>query len=268
MFSLVAINFHNFHDVNMLSDCLAAVYEAAHAAQSNGFKNIDVVFFNNSDKDPRDYLSKLENSEQLNIIQLEIGTNGHGLNQQIQYAMEHDYDVLFRVDSDDIVYENRFNKQLELLKSNSELDICGGGLDYHNRDKAETYLVMPTDHPSDIDFLSNQFCMHPTFAIRIASIRDKVRYWEKRIEDKRFIFDARSAGMNFQNIQAAVGQYNLGTHTRNSSYIAWLEFVLNLKWTMKFKPTYSVLAVGIFAARMVFAIDFLRRIRRNFNNHS
>ncbi len=258
---LIAINFHAFHDMERLDACLCSLIKSIDLVDEKHKHTLNTVLFNNSNKDLSAFLKYKKQFPSFEILQLDVDVSGLGLNQQIEHAISNHYDIFFRVDSDDEVYENRFHKQIALLDERADVDICGGGLDYFNLASSQSYQVVPNEAPADFDYLMNRYCLHPTFALRVSSLSDKLRYWEKRIEDKKIILDAKTLGLSFYNIQETVGKYYLDNKTRGTVKFAWLSLKLDLSWCYKFKPIYSVIAIMSFLIRCFVGVSFLRKLR-------
>ncbi|ADR22635.1 glycosyl transferase [Marivirga tractuosa] len=87
------------------------------------FLNIDGAI----DKSIEDYLRKYIGDKRI-IINSNLINRGlpHRLNEGINYAIENNYDLVARMDSDDISFLNRFQLQVDFLKSNNHVDIIGG----------------------------------------------------------------------------------------------------------------------------------------------
>ncbi len=87
-------------------------------------------------------------------------------------------EFIARMDADDIALPHRFQKQIELMMSNSRIGICGTWFQYINRD---TVIRLPTRH-DDIKLaaLSYNPFGHPTAMMRMSILREhQITYLEK-----------------------------------------------------------------------------------------
>lgn len=262
MKALVSINYHRFHEESELMECLTSTQLAVSRARKQGLAELDLVLFKDSRRPLSEDFVSLLAAHSATVINQDGDSGGARLNEQIDIARSANCDIMFRVDADDVVYENRFEEQLRYLDQYPEIGICGGGLDYHRVDGEDSYTVMPPERPSTWDYLANSYCLHPTFAMRLDRLDPGLRYHERRIEDKRYILDARTQGVNFGNVQSAVGTYRLGRSTRSGIKYAWWAFQLDWLWSWRFKPWASIPAVVIGLARAVLPVDWLRGVRQ------
>ncbi len=259
---LVAVNFHAFHDVAFLRKCCESVILSVAKFEKDHEEPVSIVLFNNS---PRKFDNDLHSfflTSNIQVEQIHASGNGQIINYQLDYAKLHCFDIFFRVDGDDYVFEDRFSRQALLFKQDASIDICGGGLKYKNMANNKCYTVVPRERPNTFDYLSNKYCLHPTFAIRLSSLPNNLKYWNKRIEDMKFILDANKFGLKFYNDQYLYGIYNYRSKSRNSLKARFLIFKLHVNWALAFNKLALFPAVITLLAGMVLSADHLRRIRR------
>lgn len=96
-------------------------------------------------------LSKYENAHPglINRVPLE---NNRGLGLALREGILHcSYELVARMDTDDIAVPERFEKQLKAFEANPELDICGGQIKefYDTPDEIISQRIVPTED-SDI----------------------------------------------------------------------------------------------------------------------
>lgn len=258
---LAAVNFHAFHDITQVDECLESLVNAIEIINKTKIALAEVVFFDSSNKDTS-HLSAYKNKfANFKIIKLESTASGIALNKQIEYAIANNYDVFFRVDADDVTYENRFLLQANYLNENEDIDICGGGLDYYNLNTGESFPVLPNQDPTNLDYILNRYCLHPTFAMRVSVFKTGLRYWEKRIEDKQLILKARINGLKFANIPEVLGKYYIHNGVRRFLKISWLSLKLNLSWSWNFKKSFITVSVMVFIIRVLLSVKLLRKWR-------
>jgi len=156
--------------------------------------------------------------------------NGTSLNIQLQMALDAGFDFFYRVDADDTVTNCRFPRQSEILISQN-VDLCGGGLTYREKSSEKSFLVLPRQNPGPADYLSNQYILHPTIALRLDAVKKhNIRYWAQRLEDKRLVLEFNALGLAVFNDQVVYGTYNLNRNARNRKSFALLNLKLNLRF--------------------------------------
>ena len=90
-----------------------------------------------------DYISKKNNILLVNLLQNQ--GLGNALNRGLEYVTE---DIVLRMDSDDISYENRFKLQYEFLKENKHIDVVGSNIDEFRNDFKDivNMRIVPENH--------------------------------------------------------------------------------------------------------------------------
>jgi len=191
---------------------------------------VKIVMFHHGEE-PLAEATRLGTEEMgIEIVELPQAPNGANLNRQIEMALKGGYDFFYRVDADDLVYEDRFSRQAKILMT-TEHDLVGGGLVYHDVTTGEKFNVQPRETPGTGDFLSNIFVLHPTIALRLSTIKKHdIRYWHQRLEDKRLALEYDALGLSVYNDPALYGEYNLNPKARNARSFARLSFRLNLRY--------------------------------------
>jgi len=188
-------------------------------------------------------------------------SNGENLNAQIDYAIRERFDLFFRVDGDDTVTAQRFVQQAAHLCADRS-DIVGAGLRYHP-DGQDPFVMTPRDAPGPIDYLENSYVLPPTMAFRVAAIAEAgPRYWDRRIEDKHFLYQALGAGLRVANLPLVAGDYTVHPGTRNRLSQKTLGLRLNFAFlwrarAMRFAPY----AAALFALHVTLGPQRLRSIR-------
>ncbi|WP_105180642.1 glycosyltransferase [Pseudoalteromonas sp. T1lg21] len=85
----------------------------------------------------------------LNIVKVQLEKNV-GLGLALKHGLKHcNYDLVARMDSDDICFPERFARQLEVFASDPELSICGSNIDEIDSETEELISVrkVPEYHP-------------------------------------------------------------------------------------------------------------------------
>jgi hypothetical protein len=253
---LIAVNYHGFHNTNVALDCLHSVLQSAKGVSGH----VKIIFFNHSGRPASPEL--VTGLFKLNVILVELpnNSNGENLNKQIEWAKG--YDFFYRVDADDLVSQGRFKWQADLL-ANSNCDICGGGLIYHNIKTGTELKVMPVTHPKTMSYLGNQYFMHPTLAFNLESFkRTNLRYGIRRLEDKDLALSAYNVGLSITNDQRIYGTYNLNPNARNDNLFARRNLELNLAFI---RATHNYWALPFVYTMFLFTLlisqNMLRKIR-------
>lgn len=254
----IAINYHGYHDVDAALDCVRSVLLSAKALTGE----VRITLFNHSDQPAA---AKLTNAlEEMGVARenYPASPNGESLNHQIDQA--EGFDFFYRVDADDLVSQGRFKRQSALLEKTG-CDICGGGLIYRNIDSGEQYKVIPAMHPGILAYLFNNYFLHPSLAFRLSAFaRTKLRYGNRRLEDKHLALSAYKAGLTVVNDQRIYGTYNLNPNARNGSLFTHRNHTLNLSFIHAARSYWALpLAYGLFLASTVLSRDRLRSIRKS-----
>ena len=261
---LVAINFHPFHDMQSLIRCCKSAIVSIEEFKKNKQDKISIIVFDSSSKKHSVEVMGFLSKSNIKLEKLQFLGNGANLNYQLDYARNNNVDIFFRVDGDDLIYKDRFIRQAQLLEKNNNIDVCGGGILYENQVSTKSYSVIPGAEPGDFDYLMNRYCLHPTFAIRMASLPVDLKYWSNRIEDKKFILDARLAGLTFVNDQHIYGIYYYHPNARNSVSSAFTSFKLNARWSLAFNPLALFWSFIILIVNVALPTNFLRSLRKSF----
>ena len=258
---LIAVNCHEFHKPADISRGLSSVADAVDYFRGQTGDPIHVrVYWHNSDG-PKARLRDQIAASGFELVCAPHHSNGENLNRQVDDARRDGFDIFFRVDADDTVTLRRFVLQSELLTAGA-CDLCGGGLHYIPPD-APGYLMLPEVRPGPVDFIENQFVLHPSMAFRLDAFdRAGLRYWPHRLEDKALLLQARKAGLRIRNLGTVVGTYNLDPRSRNLFRQKWLNLKLNLEFLLHSGSLRHVpYAVFLFSLHVALGSNRLRRIR-------
>ena len=180
----------------------------------------------------------------------------HALNYGLQFV---DTELVARMDSDDICYLDRFEKQINYFKLNPNCEICGTGL-------KEFYAMSDNDchekirlYPEFVDKTSK--CLykgtplgHPTLMMK-TEILKRYKYSENTSmnEDIDLWFRLIKDGYTIHNIQEPLLNFRItdGTFKRRSIKKAWNEFKIYFS---------NLMSLFGFSSKLVFPIArFLTR---------
>lgn len=153
----------------------------------------------------RDVLSEYETKypEVMNIIRLE--KNG-GLGNALKLGAETaKYELVARMDSDDICLPNRFEKQLEYMEQHPDVDIVGGQMTEFIGDPTNIVgrRIVPTDNDAIYDYMKGRCALnHVTVMFRKEAVLRVGNYqdwfWN---EDYYLWVRMMAAGCKFGNLE-------------------------------------------------------------------
>lgn len=140
-----------------------------------------------------------------------------GLNTLIDKVLSIDsYEYIARMDSDDVSRCERFHRQVEFLKANPLVDVCGTSCKEFGASFALDEKHLPESHEDLLDF-SIVRCpfIHPTVMFRARVFESGVRYPTNTsfTEDMALWFELLSKGYRFSNIREVLLDYRLNENT-------------------------------------------------------
>ena len=126
------------------------------------------------------------------------------------------YEIVIRMDSDDISYPNRIMKLFEYFSEHPNIDIVGSSSDImDDSGNIINHKSVPLDHASIFDSL--WFCplIHPSVAYKRDSILSVGGYNEqlRRRQDYELWFRCAEANLKFANISKPLIAYRFGSNT-------------------------------------------------------
>lgn len=158
----------------------------------------------------------------------------YSLNELVQYALETDYELIFRMDSDDITARDRLQAQIAYMIEHPDVDLLGGWIEEFNTDTGERQVIRYAEKHSDIlKFLRKRNPIaHVTVCIR-RSFFEKVGIYnpESLNEDLELWIRGIEAGCHFHNLQKVLVQVrtNNAFFARRKNITRAFE-VMRLKW--------------------------------------
>lgn len=151
-----------------LSACLSSLAEQS--------KQPDEIILVEDGRLPDTLLEVIDNfRSRLNIISVRLPTNG-GLAAALNEGLKHcNFDLVARMDSDDIAVPDRFERQIEFMQRFPEISILGGRISEFSGDDAGLgkVILCPTDHEEIFEaarFRNPVF--HPTVIFRKADVSE------------------------------------------------------------------------------------------------
>ena len=147
----------------------------------------------------------------IKIVTLPVNCGlANALNRGIQ---ECSHEIIARMDSDDICFPDRFEKQIDFFTKN-DVDILGGQLIEFGKDIDDviSHRVVPVDHPDIVSFMKYRSPFsHPSIMIK-KSVYQALNGYDASIfpEDYDFFVRAYLKGFKFANLQDAVLWFRMG----------------------------------------------------------
>lgn len=150
-------------------------------------------------------------SEKLTVIDLKKNV---GLGEALNIGLEHcQYELVARMDTDDIAAPDRFEKQLEIFK-NSDIDICGSWISEFERNETNILSLrkVPESHQEIISFAKKRNPLnHPSVMFKKSKVLDAGGYqtmlW---FEDYYLWVRMILKGVTFYNIQESLVNMRAG----------------------------------------------------------
>jgi glycosyltransferase involved in cell wall biosynthesis len=168
---------------------------------------------------------------ELNITSIRILKNiglGGALNKGLKNCT---YEIVARMDTDDIALPERFEKQISQFKKNSEMDILGTyAQEFNDKEGLGLIRKMPVNHNIIWDNLFSCPFIHPSvvykkkFILHVGGYNEKL----KRRQDYDLWFRCALHNACFDNLPEVLLNYRFTpeTHLRQSRKTLWLQAVI------------------------------------------
>ena len=104
----------------------------------------------------------------LNIVSVLLPKN-NGLAYALNEGLKHcSYDLVARMDTDDIAMPNRFEKQIAFMKENHDIAVCSGFIEeFNDMDKVLSQRTLPVKHDDLVRFAKKRSPLsHPAVIFR------------------------------------------------------------------------------------------------------
>ncbi len=177
----------------------------------------------------------------------EMGTLSEALNQGLASCS---FDLVARMDPDDIAMPQRFEKQLEAFRRNPTLDICGTYIGEFDGDPASARLrKLPVEHQSIVDVAKwRNPLAHPSVMFKKQAILDIGGYpdigkaqdyllWVKaiiegcelvNIPEQLLLFRSGETHMNRRGWAYFMHEVDVFRHMRDMNFLSGGQFLANL----------------------------------------
>ena len=154
----------------------------------------------------------------------------HALNNSISQA---DTKYYARMDSDDIAFKNRIEKQIDFLEKNNDIDILGAwSIEFESDYKSEKcFINKRPNKQSDIEkyFHYMNPLIHPLVIFRM-SVFEKIGFYDERFvtdQDLQLWARALKKKVGISNLQEPLLYFRTeGRHNRRSKFTAILRQIL------------------------------------------
>lgn len=165
------------HDTN-----INWLHEAVNSVLNQTFQSFEFIIVDNGSRklETLDYINKLQNNSKIKILRLKYN---FGISVACNIGIKNSqYDYIARMDSDDICFPMRFEKQFEYMRENSHVDVLGSNCTFMSFENNSWNLKRNTNHPISIDKkvidTSLWFINHPTVMYKKNSVLDIEGYDE------------------------------------------------------------------------------------------
>lgn len=143
---------------------------------------------------------------ELKVIPIE--KNG-GLGKALNEGLKHcSYDIIARMDSDDVCKPNRFEKQVSFMKQNPEYDLVGSWVDefYDDTEHISSVRCVPESHDEIYEYCKSRCPVnHPTVIFRKQAVLDAGGYLTEYFPEDYFLWIRMLMnGAKFFNMQESL----------------------------------------------------------------
>jgi len=144
--------------------------------RQTGYFGIELVWVNDGSNientnSLKYYLNLFKETSRFIRLKYFENTENLGCRRSLRFAVEHcSYDLIFKMDSDDIMMPQRLALQMQFMDDNPNTPLCGGQMSFFKDDS----IIKTTRHPLEItweNFIQNRdnltwFMNHPTLCFR------------------------------------------------------------------------------------------------------
>lgn len=175
-----------------------------------------------------------------NFLKIIVLENNQGLSYALNTGLIHcKYEYVARMDTDDICSHDRFEKQINYLIKNPEIDIVGSFSTKIDEMANEIGIIkVPTSNSQIYKLLWACPIIHPSVMFkksRILSVGSYNHDAGPRQDDYDLWFRCAEAGLKFSNIPEILLYYRFSKDTiqKNTLNVGWHRFKVGLKWSRR-----------------------------------
>ncbi|MFD2632136.1 glycosyltransferase [Idiomarina piscisalsi] len=171
------------------------------------------------------------NPDVLNVIRLDRNKGlAHALNVGLRYC---NYELVARMDADDISYPTRLKTQQSYFLKDTDLDILGSpAIDIDANGASVGLRGVPISHQEIYKLMWTCPLIHPSVMFKKDKILAAGGYSEKlkRRQDYELWFRCAELGYRFKNAEETLIKYRIteDTHKRNNLSVAWSQYKIGL----------------------------------------
>jgi glycosyltransferase involved in cell wall biosynthesis len=193
--------------------------ESINSILNQTFKDFELIAINDGSTDDSLKIIDLYNDKRIRVI-----NNTHDFIKSLNIGVaESKGKYIARMDSDDIMLENRLEIQYNFMENNPEVDICGSWMEIF--DNAQNIIKTPATHNEILNmfFYRNPMC-HPTILMRKESLKHYKKYPDIYLpdyiyaEDYKLWLDLLKNGLGFANIPIPLVRYRVSKSQSTYKY--------------------------------------------------
>lgn len=161
------------------------------------------------------------------------------------------HDIVIRMDTDDVCYDDRFKLQYEYLINNPEVDILGGwARDIDAQGNIISERKYPTSHEDIYKLMWTNPLIHPAVAFRKGKILSVGSYDPAvvRRQDYDLWIRAAAGGLRIENLPHFLIQYRFtdNYYQKNNTKVAYKQALMGYKGAKQLRlPLYTRIAVFV-----------------------
>lgn len=194
----------------------------------------EVVFVEDGPLTDELYLVIEGYQSKINLVRVQLKQN-KGLGFALNYGMlQCKYDVVIRMDTDDIALPDRFKKQIDFLAQNPQVDIVGTwAKDINETGEVIGERTYPTDHKKLYNIIWACPIIHPSVAYRKDAIL-RIGSYDINIprrQDYDLWIRAAVAGLKFANIPEYLLYYRFTNqyYKKNGISVVWAQSKIGIR---------------------------------------
>jgi glycosyltransferase involved in cell wall biosynthesis len=189
-------------------------------------------------------------------------------NEGLKHIYSKDYEYIARLDSDDVVINGRFSKQLSFLKDNPDIGVVGAHFYVVNSSDKILSLEQPPTKDAEIRnklFMENVM-HHPTWMMR-TDIAKKVGFYNTNYiagGDTEFCWRLLQV-TKAANIPEPLIKYQVGSKESISRSRRFIQLFNTMKLKIKYfdlKNPYAYMGLVISVLDILYVLAFVRKIRK------
>lgn len=178
------------------------VSEAIDSILNQSFKDFEFIIINDGSTDKSLEMIKSFKDKRIILIDRENKGLVSSLNEGLDIAK---YDLIARMDSDDIAHPERFKEQLLVMK-NEKIVCCGSNLEIFDENQSALIRKLEKDSEIKAGMLIKNQINHPSVMMRKTDLRYDKNFY--KIEDYNYFTELEKYG-EFYNIQKPLLKYRI-----------------------------------------------------------